>query len=199
MKLKNILGTLLGGNKVWFYVVFLVGLASGLLIKQKLPIKFKEEVDIIPILQLIVTLIVAFLITHYGKQKADEKRAEKDLIIEQLNDCRKKCREVFDEFSGCCDERQANAEQQKLLKQGVRDFANHLSAVRRLIEHSGDSEGLVQQWQELQSRYFTFKAKITDLNWVKDFTNPATRSAAETAWREAEYQLTKLIFEVNRF
>ncbi len=196
MKLKNILGTLLGGNRVWFYVVFLAGLTSGLLIKQKLPIKFKEEVDIIPILQLIVTLIVAFLITHYGKQKADEKRAEKDLIIEQLNDCRKKCREVFDEFSDCCDERQANAEQQKQLKQGVRDFSNHLFAVQRLIAHSGDPSELVSQWQELQNRYFTFKARITD---ARDFTNPVTRSAAETAWREAEYQLTKLIFEVNRF
>lgn len=198
MKLKNILGTLLGGNKVWFYVVFLIGLASGLLIKQKLPIKFKEDIDILPILQLIVTLIVALLITHYGKQKADEKRAEKDLIIEQLNDCRKKCREVFDEFSGCCDERQANADQQKRLKQGVRDFSNHLSAVQRLIEHSGNPDDLVKEWHQLQSRYFTFKAKITDLNWANDFTNPATRSVAETAWREAEYQLTKLIFEVNR-
>ena len=199
MKLKNILGTLLGGNKVLFYVVFLVGLGSGLLIKQKLPIKFKEEIDIIPILQLIVTLIVAFLITHYGKQKADEKRAEKDLIIEQLNDCRKKCREVFDEFSGCCDEQQSNAEQQKRLKQGVRDFSNHLYAVRRLIFHAGDPTELVKQWEDLQLRYFTFKARITDLNWGSAFTNPATRNSAESAWRDSDDQLTKLIFEVNRF
>lgn len=198
MKLKNILGTLLGRNKAWFYVVFLAGIALGLLIKQKMPVKFKEDLDLLPILQLIVTLIVALLITHYGKQKADERRAEKDLVIEQLNDCRKKCREVFDEFSSCCDERQAATEQQKRLIQGIRDFSNHLSAVRKLIEYSGDPDELVTQWQELQNRYFTFKARITDLNWVSDFANPATRSKAETAWREAEYQLTKLIFEVNR-
>ena len=181
MKLKNILGILLGGNKVWFYVFFLAGLASGLLLKQRLPIKFKEDVDIIPILQLLVTLIVALLITHYGKQKADEKRAEKDLIIEQLNDCRKKCREVFDEFSGCCDERQANAEQQKRLKQGVRDFSNHLDSLRRLIEHSGNPAELVQQWQELQKRYYTFKAEAFDVSpvqSVKSFRNePAERPA----------------------
>ncbi|MBL8206376.1 MAG: hypothetical protein JNM09_19215 [Blastocatellia bacterium] len=199
MKLKNILGILLGGNKVWFYVTFLAGLALGLLIKQKLPIKFKEDVDIVPILQLIVTLIVALLITHYGKQKADENRAEKDLIIEQLNDCRTKCREVFAEFSGCCDEQQANAEQQKRLKQGVRDFSNHLYAVRRLIEHSGNPAELVKQHEELQSRYYTFKARITDLNGSNAFTNPATRNSAETAWRESDNQLTKLIIAVNRF
>ncbi len=198
MKLKNILGILLGGNKVWFYVFFLAGLALGLLLKQRLPIKFKEDVDIIPILQLLVTLIVALLITHYGKQKADEKRAEKDLIIEQLNDCRKKCREVFDEFSGCCDEQQASAEQQKRLKQGARDFSNHLYVVRRLIVHSGNPAELVKQWEELQLRYFTFKARITDLNWANAFTNPVTRSSAEIAWRDSDDQLTKLIFEVNR-
>jgi hypothetical protein len=174
------------------------GCLFGLLVRQRFPVRFKDEIDVVPLIQLGVTLIIALLITHYAKQRADERRVEKEIIIEQLRDCQAKGKEIFGVFSACCDEGRAGNEEQRKLKREMREFSNLLSTAGKAIEYSGNQLKLAQRWRAAQQLYFAFKAEITNIDPAADLTNPNFRNRAQTAWRELEDELLRLIFEINK-
>ena len=145
-----------------------------------------------------MTLIIALLITHYAKQRADEQRIEKGIIIEQLRACQTKGKEIFSEFSACCDEKTAGEEQRRKLLRWMKELSNLLSTLEKAIEYFGNQSKLVEQYSVAERLYFAFKARVTDLDPVADLSNPIFRNSAQTAWRELEDQLLKLIFETNK-
>ncbi|MBI1760559.1 MAG: hypothetical protein HYR56_03895 [Acidobacteria bacterium] len=198
MKLKNISGTLLGGKRPFYLAWFVAGFLAALLVRQRIPVKFKEELDLLPLLQLGVTLIVALLITHYARQRADEQRAEKGFVIEQLRDFQSKGKEIFSEFSVCCDTGKLDDEQRRKLNRLMRELSNLLAVSRKAIEYFGDQPPLLRQWNSLQDTYYGFKASVTGHGLAVDLSNPKYRTDAQKTWRELEDQLLKLIFEVNK-
>lgn len=198
MRLKNISGKLFSHKRPLFFAWFIAGCLSGLLIRQKLPVKFKDELDLLPLIQIGATLIIALLLTHYARQRADEQRVEKEIIIEQLRDCQTKAREIISEFSSCCDEGKTETKQQRELLHLMRELSNLLSIVRKAIEYFGSQAQLVRQWRNIEQSYYSFKPRVTGLDSAADLRNPIFRNNAQITWQELQDQLLKLIFEVNK-
>ncbi len=197
-RLKHIFGKLIEGKRPLYVACFLAGLCLGLLIKQKLPVRFKEELDLLPLLQVVATLIIALLITHYGKQRADDQRVEKEILIEQLRDCQTKAKEIYSEFYGCCEAGQVSDVQSRKFVQAMRDLSNQLNTLKKVIGYFGEPPQLAQRWDKSWGFYLDFKTSVTGLSPSTDVSNFKIRNDAESHWRKFDEHLMAFIFETNR-
>ena len=189
---------LLGGKRPLYLAWFVAGFLTALLVRQRIPIRFKEELDLLPLLQLGITLFIALLITHYARERADELREEKGFVIEQLRDFQLKGKEIFGEFSACCDIGKLHTEQHQKLIRLTRELSNLLLASEKTLEYFGERTLLSQQWTLLRNAYYGFKASATGHRLDVNLSDPQHRTNAQYAWRELEDCVLKLIFEVNK-
>ncbi|MGH9844051.1 MAG: hypothetical protein ACREEM_35420 [Blastocatellia bacterium] len=169
-KFKNISARLVGGSKPLFIACFLVGFVCGLLFKQKLPIRFKEDLDLLPLIQIVITLIIALLITHYARQKSDEVRAEKAIIIERINAALTQGRNITSAFLLCCDapEEHSTTEKKQEFIADIRQLSNHLTEIEQLIKLTSYNQLPAELFKNCLDKYFTLRAQITNLDWSSD-------------------------------
>ncbi len=191
-------GKLIEGKRPLYLVWFLVGLCLGLLLKQRLPIRFKEELDLLPLLQMAATLVIALLITHYGRQRADERRAEKEIVIELLRESQTRAKGLYEAFYICCEAGQLTVEQKEKFTQGMRDLSNRITTIEKATPYLGEQPVLKRRLDHLRDAYIGFKTCITVFSSATDISNFKIRNDAESEWRKLDERLMAFIFETNR-
>lgn len=164
-RFKNISGTLTKNNRLNYILLLVSGFLLGLLYRQRFPVKLKEEIDLIVLLNLASTLLVALVITHYGKQRTDEIRIAKNLVIKQAEESIQQGRELTVLFLKCCDAPDESGNREKLseLTALTRKLHNQITDLEELVKLSHICAAANNLTDNCLRAFYAFKSSITDI------------------------------------
>lgn len=192
-------------SKIAPFICLAFGFLAGMQYCERTPFKLKHEIDPIVVLNIVATIAIAIVITHYGRKRVDELRYAKNLIIEQAQEAIKHGRDIHASFLLCFEDPAANSNQGKLLEltAATRTLSNQLSELEDFVRIANISRFGNKSCSDCIIAFWAFKASITAIPWVEDLkrsglSNPASRSASDAAWRKLKLQLFELIVIVNK-
>lgn len=176
-------------------VCFLAGLAAGLLAFSIPGFKLSREANVVHLLSILTTLIVAFLLQHYLKARSDDRRIEKNLIIEQAKAVRTTFETLRAAFTDFYLKSDATPPRNPALLAHLRQLSNAVTIFEAVL-----SETRIQcspeAVQRIRSHYVSCKRELTQGSPRQPFTL-ATYLAADAALHRASQDITMLIMRVN--
>lgn len=204
-KLRLISATLAGGKLPIYFACFVLGFLTCLFVRRNFSFWLKREVDPLGLLSILSTIVIALLITHYGRQNADNSRAFKNLIIELVKDAITQSRVIQDAFLLCCDDPATFSNNQKLQEFNVsfRKLSNVIHEIEETVQMLGDDVTVDLFKKECYGAFWHYKACITGIDWNEDkqqsgLANPDSRTKAESAFRGFTKLLYRSMVSINQ-
>jgi len=174
---------------------FLLGLVVGLLLYSIPKLRLSPEVNVVHLVNILTTLIVAFLLQHYLKSRSDDRRAEKNLIIEQA----KAVRAAFDTVRAASTDfylkSDVSPQRNMVLLNQLRQLSNALTILEQVVTSSriqSDAASVLR----IRSHYISCKRELTQGS-PRQPISLAANLAADASFHKAGEDLTKLIMHIN--
>lgn len=154
----------------------------------------RKEVDPLALVQLGVTLLVGFYLTHYVNQRSAESKVEREILMEAGSECRTAAKLAVDTYQDCCNKRDDAALRSKLNRE-LKALGWCTWTLELLLRDCG-----------VQANSPTIKNAVTEMVRFRRLatkTLPAEPSRAEvieveTAFRDLHLTLSRLGISINR-
>jgi len=145
---------------IWptFFAWFAGGICFGIGLILVPKLKFSYEVSLAQILNIFLTLAVAFLFQYYLKQRTDSRKAEKDLVAAQIKAAIENLAVVRKTFLDCYEAK--SIKHASLLTTQLRNLSNAINLVEVVV----DAANLQQDGKllkEITSLYIRYKKTLT--------------------------------------
>ncbi len=175
---------------------FLAGFAAGLLVYSIPRLRISPEVNLVHLLSILNTLIVAFLLQHYLKSRSDDRRIEKNLIIEQA----KAVRAAFDSVRAASSDyylkSDTSPQRNVVLLSQLRQLSNALTILEQLLASASIPSDTTTTILQIRSHYSSCKRELTKGSPRQPIPIDA-HLAADASSHKAGQDITKLIMRIN--
>jgi hypothetical protein len=179
-------------------VTFGVGFAVGLLVRAGSRLKLDPQVNVVEAANLILTVAVGFIVTHYLNERMSNRRVEKDLFIAEINDIRKLLQEVRDTFGQTFQGPPLDDSERGVIRRNLRSVANTFTRV----EHLADRTKLPvppTMCRRARGLYFEYKIVVTGDDRVprRPYGVPL-ETQHENVYNQLAEELAFVMHEINR-
>jgi hypothetical protein len=156
-----------------------------------------HEIDAVSLATLCVNIIIAFILQYYFFARASDDRAEKDILIENLQDVLKTLRACRDEIIACraTKNQKITVDSQRKIFVALRNLSNGLDNLETAVEMSGCS-ALTKEFEVIQTKFFDYRKAATEQ--FPDAYERSDITYQEKTHRELNKELLSLGFKVNR-
>jgi hypothetical protein len=183
-------------------VTWLVGLVSfviGVLLGWCLPalrsIGFNSTVDIGNVLNAIAVLVVGLLINYLYTHRASSKKADTDLLLDVIRDCKTALGSVLTAGRACDSKKKLTLEQQRELTSAERELSNAVHSVELALCCCSIKLDTLN-FQKLKDARAELKDSLTDSPFPGPYDN-ASLARMQSASKSFRDELTRVAFSVN--
>lgn len=159
-------------------------------------LSLNSEIKPVEVATLAVNIIIAILIQYYFVSRHGTQRAEKDLLINLVQEgilALKNCR---DELDKCREEKRISPESKRLVLSGFRRLSNELDSLDASIRLSQHSK-LLSCFTPVRKTYLSYKAAATGGGFpAKPYDYEQISSQAKN-YRVLSKKLHALVFKIN--
>ncbi len=187
-------------HKYKFQIIFLlVGVQIGFFISRLPFINIEEKINVVDLLNLTVTITLAFLIAFYIEPKSQNNRIEKDIIIDNLKEISTCCKAIFNSLATHYKEVPLSEDNKNEMILKFKVLSNQIFSVRHQAEHC-ENLALTNGVNDLVSIYFEFKRRYTGFNFNSSTFkyNFVSLGSYQKSYLDTVKRIETLIFEVNR-
>lgn len=180
-------------------ITLLIGLLFGFFFWRYPYLMWESQINPMDFANLILTLILAWIIGFYIEPHNEERRVEKDLLIEQLKEVKIISKSIHDLLIENFHQNPLKeSTKQKILNQ-LRNLSNQMQLFLDQSFHCQQNH-IVNRKIEIQEMYYVFKRSITGGNFqASTFTFSAISvQRYELSFRKFEKEVNNLILDVNR-
>jgi hypothetical protein len=182
-------------------VILLVFAAAGASIwlahKQLWGLKLNGEIKPIEVATLAFTVVIAILLQFYFLETADNDRAEKDLLIKNVNDALEKLRECRDTFQRTYESHSITSAEESSIKSQIRSLGHAIDALDVSLGKS-ECKHLQTNCQLMAAMLLRYKAALTGGDFPSKPYPSETYTDHQKIYREMDVALQELIFSINR-
>lgn len=139
---------------------FVCGICIGILFTFLSRFTFSYEVNLASLLNILLTLSIAFFFQHFLKQKNETRKAEKDVIAIQVTAIGENLRAVQKAFRECYEFKGIDAQKVNAIKFSLRGLSNSIELTEKLFKTAKiDDSG--QKILAIKKSYFSYKKALT--------------------------------------
>lgn len=180
---------MLKDNFIWLSLVFVAGLVIGFLSTQYSYFEFEKGINLIDLVSVIVSIILAFYISRVLEKRKSDSRIEKDFFIDLV----KRVIQLTESLSINDENLPFSSTVVKFKEMGMQ-----LYTINQLLNYKGLNT-LQKNYSSSQKRMFEFKQKLTSSSVHKEYIVLTTeeRISTMTSQRVLKEELYKFIIKLN--
>jgi hypothetical protein len=176
----------------------------GLIAAHKwLGLAIKREIRPVEFVLLCVNLFIAFSLQYYLAKRAGDRRAEKNLLIDELRDAVSHLRLCRDIVAGCQVAKKISAQNMAEILAEFKRVANGLDNFESALEMSDcpkkDCKHLREACEQAMHAYFDYKSAATGGHFPSRPYNRSEIAEQEITYRALHRKLQTIVFDVNRY
>jgi hypothetical protein len=147
---------------------------------------------------LAVNLFIALFLTQHLQDRANNLRAEKDLLISYLRDVLVELKSSREALIACHDASRINKNDKKAILSILRRIANGIVHVESALGMSQCSK-LAKTYDNITEAYLQYKGSATGSGFPFKAYSQDQISEQERAYRKLVTKLNALLFQINRY
>lgn len=170
------------------------GLIIGIVISQLPFIQFERTVNVLRLISVIIMAVLTFLVGFYGRKRYGDRRAEKDLIIDQAKEVIRHARRTERTFLKAF-ARNEDVDSNLILAQ-LDDLGYSIEDLRRMLQY-GQYSSLETELDEINSTFVEYRKVLSGGNFPKLSHSGSFFGKAQRLNSEIINLAYKTAFEVN--
>ena len=156
-------------HSIWpaFFAWFFGGTCFGLILTLIPDFRFSNEVDLVKLLTIFVTITVAFLFQYFLKSRTDSRKTEKDLVLAQIKMCGENVglvRKIFLESFA------QNSVKVELIRDQLRTLSNSINLTETLLD-AAKLKHDKKLFPEIKNSYLKYKKVLTGKPFPAPYTD----------------------------
>lgn len=179
-------------------ILFIAGVLVGFFIS-RLPLQFEEKINSIQFANLILTILLVAYVEFVVRPGINDKRNEKDLLIEQLGEIKKSLSGIHDFYLQLRFKTFLSPDDKSAMILKFREFSNNIDLLRQMDSACKKTQGL-KLYEKNFSAYLDSKKALTGNKFDDDdfCYEKKTWSAHTAAIRNNFGIIVTTIIEVNK-
>lgn len=160
-------------------------------------LSLSPEIRVVDLATLFLTLFVAVFLQYYLATQINDRRVEKNLLLDGVRDAISVLRGCRDTFLTCCGSAKMTKRNASSMLMMLRALSNGIESLETAISMS-QFASLRKEVLVVKEKYLDYKMVLTGGDFPPKAYSPGVSAEHERAYRSLRVELQSLMFKINR-